>query len=1242
MAITKIAGELLESNLIRVQDLSFSGGNPALQHLLHVDVTNGRIGVKTDSPGNFALDVNGNTRTQGSHTITGDLVVEGTTTTIDSQNLVVEDNIITLNENASSATDAGLMINRTGENNAVFYWDEVRNKFRVGTTTSDGSTRTDLSSVNLARLQVATPTADDDAAHKKYIDDSVAALSTSGSSINGMTQELSTPTDSTFGDGSFTGLTSTTKVTDAIDSLNETMENIRNGTYVKKVTYSASPTSGSLGTSVALNILAVGGGANRFDINWGDGSAIETVTSTTPSHTYNENSGQPYTISVKAYNNTAVTDSAGSFANSGDSQTNQTITIFTAQPVPAFQMFAAPSGGSPITKVDNGSTVYLQNNTTNTAGATVTYDVDWGDNSEQSISGDSGVAGGSSANGGTRLAHTYTNSAGDDGSTVAGTGAGDTKYQIRLRLLTHSTADPSIIPAQTTSNFEVYSTHTPLYSVADSTIRGVNEEATSGFPVTFTNNTATLPGANSQFSATQQYTYNFGEGDSPVTTPIGAGGTGDTGQTINNTFNLSSSNQNNGVTSTFTTSLNLSNGHSSSPFSSNINIIVEPDVRANIAATANIVSTKSGDNQYDLYDVVDLDGANRALTTFTNTSQNADDYDYDFFTDSSDLVTVVENGSNAGSIGATLSKNFSGTSAGNFTTTFRAHGTPDTIEQDDIETIAWQMNSAPTAPANLSTKSLTLSDSAQGTSPKLCAGFDDASSSFTSQTAGDSLNTPTARRYTSGTIDTNTASNFLTNNSNGTGSTVNQTVTAKINNADRGNRTFTTSEGGANNATFTSLVTTNHRDADEVSTLPQRMFLVATAKITQALTDYSTGSNAQRLESSAGGNTNLVYVVRDLLTGTPTTTIGTVAEGTAGTKLHVSGIPYYDAGSPTVTVTGTTVANFTGQAFQDTNSPHQIHNDTNQESTSGDAITDSAYTYAQIDGASTMLTGSVPNKNTGVGSPYTLAALTAPITSSSVKTVKTIRARSKNANGTGSYNSSSTKIQVYKTAALSGLDNEAGGITVSDSLGDGSTHTDDAKRITGFGSSSDTPSFNSATNYYTSNAWSGAVTVAGTTEAISRFGTIKHFTTDLSSGYLPVGPDLNTGRDGGQAQYYTFAFRRTNVANFNLTMSGKVSGMFIAAPGTAIDSASSLNGWLDCSTTYGGSGVPGANSGAGGNGSNGCAFNSGDRVVDGTTYSSQEFTFTLGTENASNATGNNILVRIKLESGDSITALSID
>ena len=145
---------------------------------------------------------------------------------------------------------------------------------------------------------------------------------------------------------------------------------------------------------------------------------------------------------------------------------------------------------------------------------------------------------------------------------------------------------------------------------------------------------------------------------------------------------------------------------------------------------------------------------------------------------------------------------------------------------------------------------------------------------------------------------------------------------------------------------------------------------------------------------------------------------------------------------------------------------------------------------------------------------------------------------------------------------------------------------------------------------------------------------------DSSSAYLPTGPDLNTGRSG--SQYFTFVFRRATMANFTIRLTGKVSGFFVAAPGTNIDSASSLNGWIDAGVTYGGSGTPGADTGNGGNGSNGCAFTSGDRIIDGTTYSNDTFTLTLGDQNASNSTGNNILVRIKLESGDSLTALSIE
>jgi plastocyanin len=1216
MAIQRVTGQMLESNLTRGGfDLAFE------TDLLYLDVINGRIGVKTDAPGNYALDVAGNTR------ITGDLTVQGTTTTVDSQNLAVEDNLIVINSSGSVGHNSGVMINRGSEgNNAVMIWDESDDSFKVGTTTSDGSTTGDFA-VSLSNIQVATPVAGDDAATKAYVDSQVSG---GVGSVTGDNVQLNLPSDSTFGDGAYLGLTASTSVTQAIDDLNETIDNVRAGTYLKSVTFTADSTSISAGDTVTLTITTVptAGANTRYTITWGDGDTTTGTSDSTPSHTYA--SGGTFSVTVKAFeNDAATTDSSGSFATS--TRTDY-ITVATTEPEVAFAIYAAASGGSPITTADNGSTVYLQNNTTETAGATVTYDIDWGDGSEDAISGD-GVAGGSSLNGGSRIAHTYTNSVGDDGSTVAGTGAGDTKYQIRLRLLTHSTANPAVIPKQTTNNFEVYSTHTVTYSVADSTIRGVNEEATSGFPVTFTNDTATNPGSNSDFSATQRYTWNFGEGDANTLVNVGSGSPGDTGQTITNTFNLSSGEQSAGTTQTYTTSLSLANGHTTQPFSANLNIIVEPDVRANIAGTAVTVSTGSSDNQYTLYDHTDLDSNVRSLARFTNTSQNADDYFYDYFDDSSSTTSVTEDGSSAGSIAATIDKDYTGASNGNINFRFRAHGTPDTIEQDDEETLTFVMKAVPSAPAGLDSKSITLVDAAQGTNPHLCAGFDDNTGAAVTLTAGDSLETTVARRYTTTTtIDTSTASNFYD------GST--GTLAAEINDSNDGTKAFTTAENET--GTFTSLVVSSNVDYDTVdSTYPQRFYLVASAKITKNLSAYSVGVNAQRLAHTTTGVTNYVHVVKDDITATPTTTIGTVTESSAGTYRYISGVPYYNTGFPLLEITGTTVANFTGQAYQDTISPHEVDPGTNQESTSGNVIASNPYSYLDIDNLlSSMLTGPIPNADTGVSSAYTLGTIGVPITDSAVRSIQTIKARSKNANGTGSYSEDTTKIQVY-TASLLTVDDEAGGITVSDSLG--ATFDDDAVRISGLGSlSGDTPSLfdSSNANYYTDHAWSGAVTVAGTNEAIARFGTIKHFTTDLSSGYLPAGPDLATGRSG--AQYFTFAFRRTTMANFTVRLSGKVSGCFIAAPGTAIDSASTLNGWLDASITYGGSGVPGADTGNGGNGSNGCAFTSGDRIIDNTTYSNQTFTLTLGSENATNATGNNVLVRFKLESGDSITALSIE
>jgi hypothetical protein len=177
-------------------------------------------------------------------------------------------------------------------------------------------------------------------------------------------------------------------------------------------------------------------------------------------------------------------------------------------------------------------------------------------------------------------------------------------------------------------------------------------------------------------------------------------------------------------------------------------------------------------------------------------------------------------------------------------------------------------------------------------------------------------------------------------------------------------------------------------------------------------------------------------------------------------------------------------------------------------------------------------------------------------------------------------------------------------------------------------------------DYYVSNAWTGAVTVAGTDEAIQRYGTLAHNVTDYSSGYLPVGPDLNTGRSG--VQYFRFAFKRTNVANFDVRLTGNVASFHVAAPGTNIDDTSDSNGWVDASSTYGGAGTPGANTTAGGNGSDGCSFTSGDRIVANTNYSNQTFTMTLGDQNASSSTNNQILISVGLHSGQSITRLEIE
>jgi hypothetical protein len=971
----------------------------------------------------------------------------------------------------------------------------------------------------------------------------------------------------------------------------EIIENIRIGAYVKSVDFVSDIVTGGAGLTATLTISAVGD-PNRYTIDWGDGTQTTATTDSTPTHTYATNTGSPFDVNVTAFNNTGT--GAGS---SAQKLREDYITIFTGDPAVSFVVYDAPTGGNAITYWDDGDTVYFENTTTNTSGATIQYTWDWGDGSSDDVINSDSVAGGV---GGGRLSHTFAL------STEA-----EVQRTVTLTLDSHSTATPSLLPLDDDASYKIYDDHTP--DTTSDITTGINEESNNGLTVTFTNNTENTIGSYSTYGTT--YRWDFGDG-TITTVNAGSNQSGDTGRTITHKYTLS----NNSTPADYTGNLQVLSNHTSSPFESTDFIIhVEPDVRANISGTADTVSDRNGDNQYDVYDGVDYNGVNRALVTVSNTSENGDNHEYDWNDGSANDNQAGLN---------SIQHDFTGVTPGNYQLDFTATGTPDITAQTDSASLTFQVNAVPNAPGGLSTKTITLTDSAQGIDPKLANNFTD-NSATSPVSAGASLNTNTERRYTSGNLDTSIAQNVY----NG----LSGTATAIVNGSADGSKAFTTSLN--ENGTFDSLVISDQRDANDSissSTYPTGFYQTFDAKITKPFAEYSTGVNDQRIEHNATGNTNYVTVICDDLTSVPTIDLAsaTLTENTAGSYRYISGIPYYNTGSPTLTLSGASLSNWIGQAYRDTNNVFEIANGTNSESTSGATISTQYKGYADLEAVS-YLTAGIPNANTGFGSSYALADQTINITTSSVKAVETLKFKANNVNGSSNYTElTNTAVQVH-TANPTGVIETS--IPVADALGNG-TITTDGIRIADFVSSTtDTPAITGSTNY-TSTPFTGAISVSGTQEASVRWGTLEHNTTDYSTGFLPVGPDRSA--DTG-TQYFTFAFQRQVVANFDIDItSNGIAGMWIAAPGTGIDNASGLNGWIECTSQYAGAGIPGSDTANGGNGADGCALTGADVVPTGSSINSS-YTMTLGAENMSNATNNVVLVRVALASGKEITSISI-
>ena len=93
--------------------------------------------------------------------VTGNLTVGGTSTTVSTTNTTIEDNIIELNTGASAnLNSAGIIIERgSAGDNAAILWKEDTDSFIFGTTTATAADKSGAISVNAGSLEVSNLTA---------------------------------------------------------------------------------------------------------------------------------------------------------------------------------------------------------------------------------------------------------------------------------------------------------------------------------------------------------------------------------------------------------------------------------------------------------------------------------------------------------------------------------------------------------------------------------------------------------------------------------------------------------------------------------------------------------------------------------------------------------------------------------------------------------------------------------------------------------------------------------------------------------------------------------------------------------------------------------------------------------------------------------------------------------------------------------------------------------------------------
>ena len=438
------------------------------------------------------------------------------------------------------------------------------------------------------------------------------------------------------------------------------------------------------------------------------------------------------------------------------------------------------------------------------------------------------------------------------------------------------------------------------------------------------------------------------------------------------------------------------------------------------------------------------------------------------------------------------------------------------------------------------------------------------------------------------------------------------TVTAYLNGVAAGSNVLVA--GG--NGTFSNLIIASNQDYHNVvSTITAGFWYSFNASL--AGSNVPAGWNRANITDTVGSSTNTITWYYDSSTpGTPTFSNTSVALA-SNAVIYSSTIPHFTS-SATFTIKGN-VSKLSGDTY-----PLAVSSSTSNmvTGTSGGAL--SAPTSVTYTGAGVA----VPlarNLYVSSGSAYfeTTSAVISGFGSSA--SGPSLSVNNNYASGSsGVLTASGTPTILYKTGTSNQIEETS--LSVSGSLGSGAGQ---GIRIVNPGSS-DTPVYTGSEasfNSQTSTLQTYDATVVG--------AVLKFDQTNYSTGYLPVGPNLS---GQGSNQYFTFKFVRSSVSKFDIKYTGTIAGLWVALPGSTIDSTSSLNGWLSMGTAYAGSGIPGVNSP--GNGSNGCSL--GGLAVLGSAVTNGSYTATFGTVSSSGTATNEIYVRVKLTSGQSLSALTIE